>query len=205
MPRPDLRAGIRGGGMHHPHPIGRIMLRPVLHPLQPAIPPAHGLLQEPHLRPRHRRMRVLMHPRPHDPLAGRRHILHQMRHRVHVIVGPAAPDQHRGLHPGIILAHRPVLPERPPLLQRSPARCQPRLGLKPLHPHPPPIRAQHRVRRARGIGQHHRPPAEILAQQAAALVMDVIRETVGGGTDRNHRLQRGRLVERGLQAVEPAP
>ena len=86
-----------------------------------------------------------------------------------------------------------------------PARRQPRLGLQPGQPIGPPVRAQRRIGGAARIGQHHRPPAKILAQQATALVMDVIGKAVGRGTDRDDGLQRGRLTERRLQAVKPAP
>ena len=146
-----------------------------------------------------------MHPRADDALHRRGHIGHQSGDRVHVIVRPTAPNLHRNGHAGIILADGPMLPIGVAGLMARPARREPRLGLQPGQPIGPPVRPQRRIGGAAGIGQHHRPPAKILAQQATTLVMDVIGKAVGRGTDRDHGLQRGRLAEGGLQAVKPTP
>lgn len=55
------------------------------------------------------------------------------------------------------------------------------------------------------MGPHGGPPAEVLVQQAAALVVYVVRETVNGRTQGDHGLERLRAKRRHLQAVEAAP
>ena len=48
-------------------------------------------------------------------------------------------------------------------------------------------------------------PLHVLVQQAAALVMRVVRIAVIGGAEGDDRLQRRRAQGRDLQRVEPAP
>ena len=130
----------------------------------------------------------------------------QPRDRVGVAVRPAADRIHRALDGGEILAHRAVLPERVAPLMPQPVLDQERAVLEALEPHLPPALAdQRRVRRARGIGEHHRRPGEVIGQQAAAHVVDVVGVAVVGRAQRDDRLQRRRPPRRDLERVEAAP
>ena len=151
-------------------------------------------------------MRVFVVPRPHQSLDRRVQILHQMRHRVAIPVMPAAHAQHRRLDRTVILANRTVLPVIVPQLMLHPFRRQKRRVLQPLQPHlAPALPHDLGVRRQGKPAQHGCRPAGIFAQHQAALVMDVVRITVRGGTDADHRLQRLRRQRGDLQSVEPAP
>ena len=78
--------------------------------------------------------------------------------------------------------------------------------LQPLPPHlAPALPHQRRIRRIGLEGEHGRAPGEIIDQQAAAHVMDVIGIAVVGGAERDHRLQLLRPARRHLQPVEAAP
>ena len=141
--------------------IGRIILGTVRDILQPTVPPAQRLLQKTDLRPRHGGVRILVDPRADDPLGRNREVRHQMRDRIHVVVGPATDRQHRRFDRVIVLANRAMLPIGIARLMAGPERRKERLVLKPLDPILAPIVAQHRVGRARGIGQHDCAPAEV--------------------------------------------
>ncbi|OIQ73124.1 hypothetical protein GALL_452430 [mine drainage metagenome] len=196
------------GGPHPVHQIGaigRVALHPGLDPLQPAIPPAQRFLQKSDAGSGHREMRIFMYPRPDNPLHRPRDILHQRGHRVLVTVAPAAHRQHRRRDRAKVLADRAVLPIGIPSLMAQPDCGQERLCRQPLQPHPLPVVAQRRVGRARGIAPHRRAPAEVLVQQTPTLVVNIIGIAIDRRTQRNDRLQRGRLHRRHLQAVEPAP
>ena len=55
------------------------------------------------------------------------------------------------------------------------------------------------------IGKHRRPPPEIIVEQTAAHVVDVVSVAIVGEANRNDRFERGRTPRRDLQRVEPAP
>src|SRR5215475_6972947 len=94
-----------------PEPQLRVVLDAVLLVLQPAIPPAHGLLQETDGRGGDTAMRIEMAPGADDPLARAAQILGEVEHRRGIAVGPAAHRHHRALDRAVILADRAMLPE----------------------------------------------------------------------------------------------
>ena len=77
--------------------------------------------------------------------------------------------------------------------------------LDPLDPALAPVAAQRRIGRAGLVGQHLGAPVEVVGQQAAAHVVDVVRMAVHGGAAGDDRLQRRRAACGELQPVEPAP
>ena len=141
------------------------------------------------------------------PCTGASMLATQMRDRVAVAVMPAADRQHGGLDGRIILADRAALPVGVAVLVPAARAAQEGLVLQPGQPQiaPAVVADEQRVRRPRRIGEHGRGPAEILDQQAAALVVDVVGIAVDGRAQADHRLQRRRLPGRHLQAVEAAP
>ena len=72
-------------------------------------------------------------------------------------------------------------------LVTGPTGGKPGVPLQPLEPVLPPIGAQRGVSGARGIGQHGRGPAEILAQKATALEVDVVAKPVDRATQAEYR------------------
>ena len=105
-----------------------------------------------------------------------------------------------------VVPRRAMLPIGVAALMLQPVVHQQGLVLQPLEPHLAPALAhQRRVGRMGLEGEHGRAPGEIIDQQAAAHVVDVIGIAVIGGAERDHRLQLLRPARRHLQPVEAAP
>ncbi len=94
----------------HPDPEHGLIHDPGLDPLQPFVPPAQGFLEKTDGRAGHADRRVLMRPRPDQPLARRLQMLEQPRDRISIAVDPATDRVDRALDRGIVLADRSVLP-----------------------------------------------------------------------------------------------
>ncbi len=151
-------------------------------------------------------MRIFVGPRPDDRLARGAQALHQPRNGVGIGIVPPAHHQGWRLDRRPVFAHRPVLPIIVAVRMLEPRDQQEGLVLQPLHPHPAPLGAHDLgVRRARRIGQHGGGPAEILVDQAAALVMNVVFIAIIGRTDGDDGLERRWLPRRHLQRIEAAP
>ncbi len=69
----------------------------------------------------------------------------------------------------------------------------------------PAVAHDGRIGRARVVGEHGRGPAEVVEEERAAHVVDVVRVAVVGRARRENRAQRGRAASRDLECVEPAP
>ena len=214
--RPDLIAdpapgNVRDGrtGPARVHDVGakgRILVDAGIDALEVAVPPAQRLLQKTDARLGHGEMRVLVRPGADDAPGGRLQRAHQARHRIGVGIVPAAHGQHGGVDGADVLVDGAVFPVGIAVRVFQPGDGQQRLGLQPLQPHGAPALAhQRRIRRTRGVGMHRGRPAQVLTQQAAALVMDVVGVAVVGGAQRDHRLERRRPQRGDLQAVEAAP
>ena len=91
--------GRRADRLRHPRAQHRPVHRAVVDPLEPVVPPAHGLLQEADLRPGVPVLRPLVAPRADQRAARAVEALEHPEDRVDVGVGPAADGQHRALAP----------------------------------------------------------------------------------------------------------
>ena len=139
-PRPILRRRVRGGAVLQVQAQVGVILHPRRRVLQPAVPPAQAFGQKPDARPRHRHMRIKMHPRPDDPLHRASRVRNQRADHVHIAVRPAAKSQDGHGQPRPVLTNRPVPPIAIPRLVPRPARRQPGVALQPPHPVAPPVR-----------------------------------------------------------------
>ena len=184
------------GGVHHA----------IVDTLEPVIPPALGFLQETDGRVGHRKVRVLVNPRPDHGFFRALEIFHQARYGILVRIAPTAHGVDRRLDRRIILTHRTMAPVVVARLVLQPGLGQQRHGVQTLLPQAfPAIADQQWIGHRCAEVEHGRRPAEVLHQQVATLVMDVIGITVIGGAQRDDRLQGFRLTRRHLQAVEAAP
>ncbi len=174
--------------------------------LQPLVPPAGFFGQPVDGRAGFADMWILVRPRPDDALGRAGQILDQPEHGSAIAVGPAADGVDGDLDIRIILADRAVLPEGVAGLMLQPVlQPQPRIS-QTRQPHLAPAVADMNGVGRQGVdAEHHRCPGQLLAQEGATHVVDVVGIAVIGGADRHHRLQRGRLKRGQLQAVEPAP
>ena len=181
---------------HHPRDLA----------LEPEIPPAQGLLKKSDSRLGHREVRIFVRPWADDALGRRFEAEHEPRHRVGVGVVPSADEQHRRFDRVPVLAHRAVLPVRVAMRMLEPCRDEERLVLQPRQPGLAPALADHLgIGWPRRIGEHRGRPAEILVEQAAALVVDVVRIAVVRRAQGDHRPEGRRSPRRHLQPVEAAP
>ena len=87
----------------------------------------------------------------------------------------------------------------------QPARGEEGKRLDSREPALAPVVARHRIGRSGLVGQHLGAPVEIVGQQAAAHVVDVVGVAIHGRAAGHDRLQRRRAAEGELQSVEPAP
>ena len=112
-------------------PAARLVVDAVRLALEPAVPPAHGLRQEPDRRARVAVVRVGVRPRADQALveAGMRG--EDAEDRAAVRVGPAADHVHGAGDRAGVLAHRAVLPVGVPPLVREPRLDE---GRRPAHP-----------------------------------------------------------------------
>ena len=174
--------------------------------LQPVVPPAQRFLKEPDGRPGHAEMRILVRPGPDQPLARYVEPRQQAENGVAIAVGPAADGVHGAADAREVLADRAVLPVGIATLMLQPLGQPQAAVLEAFLPHvAPAVADEQRVRRT-GIGiEHGRGPREVVAEQTAAHVMNVVGVTVVGRTQRDDGLELGGLQRRDLQAVEPAP
>ena len=127
-PRQCRVGGLGRHAVLHPHAHRRLVDDARLDALQPLVPPAQGVLQEPDRRSRQRHVRE-----PVRPLADQRLLRplqpgHESRDRVRVAVRPAADGVDGAPDGAEVLAHRTVLPERVAALvtaasSRSRGRC----------------------------------------------------------------------------------
>ena len=152
-----------------------------------------------------RDMGILVLPRPHQGPGRRGQVRGERRRRVDVGVRPSADGQHRRLDGLPVLAHRTVTPVGVAGRMIKPARGEEGQRLNPLDPASAPVLAQRRVGRAGLVGQHLRAPVEVVGQQAAAHVVDVVLVAVDGRAAGDDRLQRRRPAKGELQCVESAP
>ena len=205
-PRPAAIARGRRHAVLHPHLERRLLLHPRVAPLEPLVPPAQALLQKADGRPRLAQVRVLVAPGADQPLAAVGKVSHQALDGVGVAVRPAADRQHRHLHPGEVLADRAVAPVGVAVRVLEPGGEPQPAALQAPVPHRPPRLADHAgIRRQGVVGEHGRGPGEVVPQQAAAHVVDVVGIAIVGGADADHRAELGGLAGRQLQAVEAAP
>ena len=202
--------GQQGAGRHavlHPDPYARLVHDARVDALEAPVPPAQRLLQEADGRAGLAQVRVLVRPRPDQPLAADlRQRRDQAEHGVAVAVGPAGHGVHRAADRGVVLAHGAVLPVvvaalvLQPLLQPEPA------ALQPLQPHLAPALADDvGIRRQQVVHEEGGTPDQVLVEQAAAHVVDVVGVAVVGGAQRDDALQLRWLQCGYLQAVEAAP
>ena len=172
--------------------------------LEPAIEPADDLPMEiggVDLRD----MGILVLPRPNQRAGRRGQVRGERRRGVDVGVRPAADGQHRRLDGLPVLADRAVPPVGIAGRMVQPAGGEEGQRFNPLHPAFAPVVAQHRIGRSGLVGQHLGAPVEVVGQQAAAHVVDVVGIAVDGGAAGDDRLQRRRPAKCELQCVEPAP
>ena len=174
--------------------------------LQPVVPPAQGLLQEANLRVRNGEMRVLVGPRTDNCPNRRFEAVEQARNGIGIGVIPTANGEHRGFDLGKVLTDRAVVPVVIAVRMPQPFGGEERFCLQALHPDVEPgIADNGRVRRARRVGEHGSAPTEILVDQAATLVVDIVGIPIVGGAQGDDRLQRFRPECCDLQSVEAAP
>src|SRR5204862_2953930 len=160
---------------------------------EPVIPPAYGLLKEADRGFRHPVLRIDVPPGTDDPKPRNLQPLEQPRNGVGVTVGPAPDCEHWALDGREILTDGAVLPVVVIALMGEPERREKRNCGDPLEPALAPARADDLgVERARLEGQHDAAPPEIVVEDAAAHVVDVVGITVVGRADRDDRLERGR-------------
>ena len=184
--------------------VGGQLLGPVALALEPAVEPSDDLGVEVRgVDPGD--MGILVLPRPHQRLGGHGQVRGQRRWRIDVGIRPAADGQHRRLDGMPILTDRAVPPIGVAGRMVEPAGGEEGQRLDPLDPAFAPVAAQHRVGRTGLIGQHLGVPVEVVGQEAATHVVDVIRVAVHGGAAGDDRLQRRRTAKGELQPVEPAP
>ena len=184
--------------------VGGQALRAVAHALEPSVEPADDLAVEvcggdPG------NVGILVLPWPNQRLGGRGQVRGERRGRIDVGVGPAADGQHRRLDGLPVLAHGPMPPIGVAGGMIEPASGEERQRLDPLDPAFAPVAAQRRIGWAGLVGEHLRAPVEVVGQQAAAHVVDVVRVAIHGGAAGDDRLQRRWAAKGELQAVEPAP
>ncbi len=158
--------------------------------LEPVVPPAQRLLQPADGGAGHADMRVFVRPGADEALARAREIFAEAEDGATVSVGPARDRIDRHLDRRIILADRAMPPEGVAALMLEPVlKPEPTL-LEPLAPEAAPVRtARQRVGWQRVAEEHLTGPGELVAQQAAAHVMDVVGITVIGRADRDHGLE----------------
>ena len=183
---------------------GGQVLRPVAFALEPAVEPADDLAVEVRgVDPGD--VGILVLPRADQRLDRRGQVRGERRRRVDVGVRPAADGQHRRLDGRPVFADRAVPPVRVAGRVVHPASGEEGQRLDPLDPALAPVCAQRRIGRPGLVGQHLGAPVEVVGQQAAAHVVDVVRVAVHGGAAGDHRLQRRRAAKGELESVEPAP
>ena len=186
-----LVEGLRRYALLHPGAQPGLRHHPGVDALEPVIPPAAEVLQPVDRRAGLGLPGIGVGPRTDQATAGCGEVGDQARHRVGVAVGPAAHGIDRGLDVGVVLADRAVAPLGVAGLVLHPAGDQVGRVLQPLQPHLLPALADHLgVGRAQGEGGHGGAPVEVVVDQAAAHVVDVVGVAVIGRADRIDRLQR---------------
>ena len=178
----------------------------VVRPLQPVVPPADRVLQKAVGRSGRGEMRVFVRPRSDQAAPWTGQARQHARDRVAVGVGPATDQVDGRADRRKILADRAVRPVGVARLVAQPGAQQQRLRLQPLDPHVAPAVADHGgIGRPRLVAEHRGGPAQIVGQQPAAHIVDVVGVAVVGAAQRDHRAQRRRSPRRHLQSVEAAP
>ena len=208
---PRARIGLEIGGRGHrtPHERDdrRLAVDAVVLTLQPPVPPARHLAVEVDVGAGARGLDVGVRPGTGQEAFRAGEVRHAAQGDVRVAVGPAGHEHRRRLDRAVVLAQRPVLPERVVPLVLEPAE-QPRLVLgDPAFPRVAPTLAGHPRVRRQHVDRVHvgRPVGQVELFQRAAVVVDVVRVPVVGGEDRADRLQRRGAEHRHLQRVEPRP
>ena len=184
--------------------VGGQVLGPVVLALEPAVEPGDDLAVEVGSVDLCD-MRILVLPRPHQRPGRCGQVGSERRGRVDIGVRPAADGQHRRLHRLPVLAHRTVLPVGVAVRMVQPASGEEGQRLDSLDPALAPVGTPRRVGRTGLVGQHLGTPVEVVGQQAAAHVVDVVRVAVHARAAGDDRLQCRRPAKGELQAVEPAP
>ena len=182
--------------VHQIGAIGRIVLDAGVDVLQPAVPPAQRLLQEADAPARARRNAgICGSTGPTMPLTGASMPATRRGTALRIAVVPAADRKDRRLRS----PNSPRRPSRASSRRRAAGACSQSgdrngsFSSRFSHMSRQRVADDRRVRRPRRIGQHGRAPAEILVQQAAAHVVDVVGIAVVGRAERDDRLQRRRL------------
>ena len=180
---------------------------PVVNTLQPMVPEAQGLLQEPDRRTRIPKLGPDVLPRTDERLAWTCEPLKQSRDRARVPVRPAADDVDGSRDRAVVLSDGALLPVVVSALVAQPFLGEKRAAFEPLHPDLPPVLANECwVRRPRVEGHHHGGPRQqIEGERQAADVVDIVGVAIVGRTAGDNRLQLGRPMRRNLQAVEATP
>ena len=210
LPDPAARQGRvlrrRADAVLHPDPEGRLAVRRRRAVLEPRVPPSEGELKEAHGGPGQRHVGVAVRPLADQAPARHGEPRHEPRHRVGVRVEPSADGEDRALDRREVLAHRALPPEGIAALvpepgvepEATPAEAgEPQLA--------PAVAHDGGVRRTRVVGEHRRGPAQVVEEERAAHVVDVVRVAVVGRARREDRAERGRPAGRDLERVEAAP
>ena len=207
MPGPVFKQRLRGGIVHHIQPQLRISLNPGVDTLQPTVPPAFAFVQKVDGGAGYPGVWLFVAPRTNQGLAWGRQVFQHRKDRRGIAVEPAADQQCSRRDGRIILADRPLFPERIAALMAQPfGRIQPQIGDSVLPHAPPAVRPHHRRIGGQGPAiQERTAPAEIVVQQASAQIMRITAIAVIGRTDGDHRLQRRGTASGDLQAVETTP
>src|SRR5699024_9527859 len=190
----------------HPGPQHRRVHDVVVHTLEPSVPPAHQLLQEPDGGTWFAEVRILVRPRPQQAQPWHAQTGHQTEHGVGIAVGPPTDGHDRYLYSTHVLGDGTVLPVLVAVLVAQP-RVEPQTAvLQPLVPHlPPAFPHQGRVRGAGVVGEHGGGPGQVVTQQASPHVVHVVEVTVIGGRCGDDRTQTLGLTRRDLEGVETTP
>ena len=155
--------------------------------LQPVIPPALRFLQEPYGGPRCAIMCIDMSPRSENSETRHFQSRKQARQRVCISIRPTTRDHHGHIDCIPIFIHRPMFPIVIATLMLHPEHGPIGHGFNAVNPVLAPARPNNSgIKRTCLIGMHDRTPPEIVIQQTAAHVMNIVIIAVISRANREH-------------------
>jgi len=123
-----------------------------------------------------------MRPWANNCLARHLQVVHQAENGIAVGISPAANGHHRALNCRPVFTHRAVLPVAVAQRVLHPQCREKRHVFKPMQPLVvPTVADQCRIGRATLVGQHNAAPPQVIVEQAAAFVVNVVVIAVVGG------------------------
>src|SRR5262249_43460876 len=118
----------------HPCAKAWLVLDAVLHPFEPAVPPAKRLLQKADPRPRRRLLWIRVCPRADQPLPRDVEPLEQREDRVSIPVAPPRDHVDRAPNRPVVRAHRALQPIAVTPLMAKPALDERTVSLQASEP-----------------------------------------------------------------------